>query len=97
MEANIRAAEARGQPTTIPRYTEIARTLTGDPGAEARDGVSWVRQLCDKLKIPTLREAGLSASELDRLIPQARCASSMRGNPVELSDEELRGILEAAL
>ena len=43
------------------------------------------------------REAGLSASDCDRLIPLARRASSMRGNPVDLSDAELRAILEAAL
>jgi alcohol dehydrogenase class IV len=59
--------------------------------------VSWVRRLCVELRIPGLREAGLSAADCDRLVPLARRASSMRGNPVELSDEELRGVLEAAL
>jgi alcohol dehydrogenase class IV len=43
MEANIRAGEKRGGPAISGRYLEIARTLTGDPDAVARDGVSWVR------------------------------------------------------
>jgi alcohol dehydrogenase class IV len=97
MEANVRAAEERGDPEITRRYLEIARVLTDDPGADIRDGVSWVRRLCVELKIPTLQEAGLSVADCDRLIPMARRASSMRGNPVELSEEELRGILEAAL
>jgi alcohol dehydrogenase class IV len=97
MEANIRAVEGRGVPDILGRYAEIARTLTGDPGAGARDGVAWVRGLCDEMGIPPLREAGLGVADCDRLIPLARRASSMRGNPVELSDEELRGVLEAAI
>ena len=97
MEANIRAVGERGDPAVMRRYVEVARTLTGDPEADARAGVSWVRGLCAEMKIPPLREAGLSVGDCDRLIPLARRASSMRGNPVELSDEELRGVLEAAL
>jgi alcohol dehydrogenase class IV len=97
MEANILAAERRGAPAITRRYAEIARILAGDSSADARDGVSWVRRLCAELRIPPLREAGLSAAECGRLVPLARRASSMRGNPVELSDEELRGILEAAI
>jgi alcohol dehydrogenase class IV len=97
MEVNIRAVAERGDPATMQRYVEIARTLTGDPGADARSGVSWVRGLCAEMKIPPLREAGLSIADCERLLPLARRASSMKGNPVTLSDEELRGILEAAL
>jgi alcohol dehydrogenase class IV len=97
MEANIRAVDERGDSTIIRRYTEIARALTGDPEADARDGVSWVRGLCAEMKIPPLRVAGLSIADCDRLIPLAQRASSMQGNPVKLSDAELRGILEASL
>jgi alcohol dehydrogenase class IV len=97
MEANIRAVGERGDPTIIQRYTEIARALTGDPQADARDGVSWVRELCAEMNIPPLRVAGLSVTDCGRLIPLAQRASSTQGNPVKLSDEELRGILEASL
>lgn len=97
MEANIRAAGEQGDRAITQRYIEIARTLTGDPEADARDGISWVHRLCVEMAIPPLREAGLSLAECDRLIPLSQRASSMRGNPVPLSDAELRGILEAAL
>jgi hypothetical protein len=49
------------------------------------------------MKIPPLRVAGLSTTDCGRLIPLAQRASSMQGNPVKLSDEELHGILEASL
>ena len=71
--------------------------MTGDPEADAWGGVSWVRGLCAEMKIPPLRVAGLSITDCGRLIPLAQRASSMQGNPVKLSDEELRGILEASL
>jgi alcohol dehydrogenase class IV len=97
MEANIRAVDQRGDPTVIQRYTEIARTLTGDPEADAWGGVCWVRGLCAEMQIPPLRVAGLSLADCDRLIPLVERASSTQGNPVKLSGEELRAILEASL
>lgn len=97
MEANLLAVEERGDPAVLGRYTEVARTLTGDPFANARDGVSWVRGLGEEMQIPPLREAGLTVADCGRLVSLARRASSMRGNPVELTEEELRGLLEAAL
>ena len=49
------------------------------------------------MKIAPLRVAGLSTADCGRLIPLAQRASSMQGNPVKLSDQELGGVLEAAL
>ncbi len=71
--------------------------MTGNPGADAQDGVSWVRALCHDMEIPPLRKAGLSSADCGRLIPLAKHASSMQGNPLKLSDEELCEILEAAI
>jgi alcohol dehydrogenase class IV len=98
MEANIRALQER-HPGDAPldRYVEVARILTGDPAAEAADGVEWVRSLCAELRIPPLRKAGLSAAACGPIVPAAQRASSMQGNPVKFSDQELLGILERAL
>lgn len=97
MEANLRAVAERGDPSTLARYAEVARILTGDPAADACDGVSWVQALCAEMEIPPLREAGLSLADADHVLPLARRASSMQGNPVPLTDDELRTILAAAL
>jgi alcohol dehydrogenase class IV len=98
MEANIRALQAEGRHNgPRERYDEIARILTGDPAARAVDGVEWVRAVCEELKIPPLSHAGLTREDLDSIIPAARRASSMKGNPVELPDRVLLEILERAM
>jgi alcohol dehydrogenase class IV len=97
MAANLEAAARRGTPATLARYAEVARILTGDPRATADDGVAWVRDLAAELGIPPLAPSGLSPADRDAVVAQARRASSMKGNPVELTDAELRDILEAAL
>jgi alcohol dehydrogenase class IV len=97
MAANLNAAAARGMHSTLERYAEVARILTGDASARPEDGVAWVRGLCERLEIAPLGAAGLSAQDLDPVVAQARRASSMKGNPIELTDGELRGVLEAAL
>jgi alcohol dehydrogenase class IV len=97
MEANIRAVNERGDLVIVQHYIEIARALTGDPEADAGSGVSWVRGLCALMNILPYRVTGLSITDCGPLIPLAQRASSMQGNPVKLSDQALRGILEASL
>jgi alcohol dehydrogenase class IV len=98
MEANIRALQDdRARAATLPHFAEVARILTGNPSAKTADGVEWVRALCTELKIPPLRVVGLTVAECSRIIPTAQRASSMQGNPVKLSDQELLEILERAI
>jgi alcohol dehydrogenase class IV len=96
IEANLRALAERPVPGALDRYTEVARRLTGDPAASAHDGLSWVRALCTELAIPPLRASGLARSDFVGVIPAAKRASSMQGNPVKLTRDELTSILEAA-
>jgi alcohol dehydrogenase class IV len=97
IETNLRALAQRPVPGALDRYKEVARWLTGDPGATAEDGLAWVRSLCTELAIPPLRASGLTRSDFVHVIPAAQLASSMQGNPVKLTDDELSAILEAAL
>jgi alcohol dehydrogenase class IV len=97
MDANLQALAERPVPGVLDRYTEVARRLTGDPAATAEDGLTWVRALCADLAIPPLGASGLTRSDFAQVIPAADCASSMQGNPVTLTHDELVAILEAAL
>jgi alcohol dehydrogenase class IV len=98
MAANIRALRTRGEEcATLARYGEIARILTGDNDATPEDGVNWVRQLVQRLRIPALAAYGIGATHLDDIAAKASRASSMKANPVELSMAELKGVLEAAI
>jgi alcohol dehydrogenase class IV len=98
MAANVRALRSRAPATpAVARYEEVARLLTGDVQAVAEDGVAWVQSLCRALHLPSLEDLGVRASEIPAIVEKARASSSMKGNPIELTPEELRGVLEAAL
>jgi alcohol dehydrogenase class IV len=98
MSANLRALQSRtmGHPA-IDRYRHIAVALTGDPAASAEAGVAAVTSLCSDLAIPGLRAFGVSEAHLPEICREAQRASSMKSNPVELDDQELREVLVPAL
>ena len=97
MEANVAAlrAGAPGHPA-IARYAEAAALLTGEPGAAIEDGLAWVRQTLAALAIPGLGAFGMAPGQADDIAAQALRSSSMRGNPVALSQDDLRAILARA-
>ena len=98
MEANLRALAARApEHPARSRYREIAEIVTGQHGAETEAGVAWVRDLCQALEVSGLGQHGLSVGEIPALVAKAKAASSMRGNPVQLSDEELADVAMRAL
>jgi alcohol dehydrogenase class IV len=97
MAINIAALEAREPDNPARhRYDEVAQILTGERTATAADGVNWVRDLCKKLNIAPLRTYGLTENDFPTLLEKARRASSMKGNPIRLTDGELQQILLAA-
>ncbi|MCA9910196.1 MAG: iron-containing alcohol dehydrogenase, partial [Anaerolineae bacterium] len=81
----------------LGRYREVGRILTGKDTATADDGVAWTYDLRDALAIPALGAFGLGADAFADVLPKARKASSMKGNPLALTDDELLGILEQAV
>jgi alcohol dehydrogenase class IV len=98
MRTNVRALESRA-PESLPlrRYAEIARLLTGDLSATADDGAAWVEDLCANLAIPPLSNYGLSRAGIPDVVSQAARASSMKGNPIPLTDGEVSDILVRSL
>jgi alcohol dehydrogenase class IV len=81
----------------LERYDEVARLLTGTPYARAEDGVAWLRELVDELAIAPLSAYGVGDGDVARVVAQARKASSMQGNPIVLTHEELSDVLGAAI
>jgi alcohol dehydrogenase class IV len=97
-EINVRALRAR-QPDSLAlrRYDEVARILTGDARATAADGVAWVQELCDALRVPPLSAYGMTSADVPALVEKGAAASSMKGNPLPLTPEEMAEILARAL
>jgi alcohol dehydrogenase class IV len=71
--------------------------LTGEANAQAKDGILWLKNLVMALNIRPLATYGIKKSDFPEIIAQAKKASSMKGNPIELKNEELAAILEQAI
>ena len=98
LRANLTALQERGsQPKILQRFDEVAQMLTGKANAQAKDGIIWLKQLGEELKISPLAMYGIKKSNFPEIIAQAKKASSMKGNPIELSESELAAILEQAV
>ena len=81
----------------IKRFDALAQVLTNNANASATDAVRWIKSICGELKIPALKEFGLRESYIPEIVQQAMKSSSTKGNPVELTDEELTRILQQAM
>ena len=95
MQLNLDVAGALGDAQTVRRYAEIAQWLgAGGSGAEA---VRWVRTLCRKLNIPGLAGFGITRESFPEIARRALESSSMKANPVQLTESQLAGVLQQAL
>lgn len=98
MEANVRALEVRAHASpALARYNEIGRLLTGNSQSAAADAIRWVHSICTDLAILPLARHGLTVSDIPLVVTQAQKASSMKANPIPLTDLELTNVLTQAL
>lgn len=95
---NVAALRARSpESAALLRYGEVAQIVTGEAGATIEDGIEWLRSLARELGIRPLRAHGVGAADLPELVARGQRASSMKGNPIALTDGELQAVLVAAL
>ena len=69
--------------STVPRHREIKEFLA--------------RKICRDLDVPALHTFGVSLDDFAEIIAKSKVASSMKGNPINLTDDELHSILASAL
>ena len=95
MQVNIENLKKTDQESSsLKRYREIAVWLTNDLKADVDDGIQFIGTLCKNLKIPRLREIGITEKDFPSIVEKSKNSSSMKGNPVQLPDEELMRILK---
>jgi alcohol dehydrogenase class IV len=98
MRTNLAALRERlPASVALSRYQKVAAMLTGNPGAQPEDGIAWVEETCGALHIPKLRDWGVEREAVPVLCERARHASSMKPNPVALTQEELEALVDSAL
>lgn len=98
MAANVAAIAARAPASpSLARFDQVGQLVTGDKNATAHDAVQWIQTLCAALHIPPLSAFGVTPADFDLIVTKSKQASSMKGNPITLSDGELHHILTEAL
>jgi alcohol dehydrogenase class IV len=100
MTVNLRALRARApEHPALARFRELAVLLTAasPDDVAAEDGITFIGALCRTLDVPGLGRHGMTRAEIPALVERAKSSSSMRGNPLVLTDAELTEIAERAL
>ncbi len=98
---NITAMQARESDNpALKRYATLSEWLNNrmfSDQHEAHDQlIRHLRDWVNRLELPSLSVYGISEADFDRIISHAR-GSSMKTNPIVLSDDEIRQILNARL
>jgi alcohol dehydrogenase class IV len=97
-DANVAALRARlPKSPLLEKHSRAAQVLTGSPSADPEAGAQWLSELCKELGVPRLREYGVQVEHVDEVVRKAAQASSMKGNCIELTYNELSEILKASL
>lgn len=95
---NVRALRQRApENIALQRYAEISGLLTGDADAGIEAGISWLVEVCETLRIPSLTMYGVRSEDVPLVVDKAAAASSMKANPLVLTRDELTEILMQAL
>jgi alcohol dehydrogenase class IV len=98
MRVNMQVLRKRTpESEALRRFDNVAALLTGRASARAEDGIDWVRSVYDELSIPSLQSYGIGTEDIPVLVEKASRASSTKGNPVQLSPEEMQDVLMEAL
>ncbi|MGC8742520.1 MAG: iron-containing alcohol dehydrogenase [Verrucomicrobiia bacterium] len=97
LKINLQALRQRENDSpTLEKFKTIARLLTSNPNAKPDEAVEWIEQTCSMFGLRKLRDFGMKRADFSELIIKAQKASSMKGNPVKLTERELELILEGA-
>ena len=98
MKMNLQALRQRDADSyAIKRYYRIAKMVAENPHATADAGMEWVQQLVSDFHVPGLATYGIKAEHFPEIAAKAAKASSMKANPIALTQEELIQILEQAI
>ena len=71
--------------------------ITGDREASPEDGAQWVEALVRRLSVPLMAAWGIRDCDVPGLVAKAARASSMKANPIALTESELTAVLEQSL
>lgn len=94
---NIAAMQERdSENPALKKYALLGRLFADDEGLSDEQScaalIDYLTTLTEKMDLPLLKEYGVRAEQLDHVVAHSR-GSSMKTNPVVLTDDEIRHIL----
>jgi alcohol dehydrogenase class IV len=97
---NLDALRERApQHPALVRYAEVGRLMAGQPLSDSEAHAALVALLEDwtrRLNLPRLGAYGVTEPDVERIVANSR-GSSMKTNPIVLSDTEIAGIVRARI
>jgi alcohol dehydrogenase len=98
---NIEAMQQRDPDNAaLGKYAEIGRLLSGSHGKSATENrdhlVRVLEHWTQAMALPSLSSLGVATTDLDRIVAGSR-GSSMKTNPIVLTDEEVKAVVMARL
>lgn len=95
---NVRALQER-EPNNaaIRRYTSAVNYLSGYKVSDPAQTAEILRELTRSLSIQPLRVYGIQSKDFPEIVEKSAKSSSMKGNPIVLTTDELTEILDRAL
>jgi alcohol dehydrogenase class IV len=96
-KVNWDAIQKVGSVETKARFESASRLLLPEQKGTPEEAVTFLEALTQRLQIPRLGRHGIVEADLEDIATKASKASSMKGNPVPLSQEERMTILLNAL
>lgn len=99
--ANIAALTARAPDSpALPKYAEIGRRFAMRKGLNGEDARAYLLEVLarwqEELALPRLSAYGVTIADIPKIVAGAR-GTSMKTNPIQLTDDELAEILHRRL
>lgn len=95
---NHRAATERDPKNpAIAKFREASRIMLDDPQAEIEEALERLKNMCTQMFVPGLEEFGITEADIPAIVEKSKNSSSMKGNPIVLTDSELAEILEESM
>lgn len=94
-QVNFQALQDRKPGASVlVKFLNIAQIVTKRQSATIKDGIRWLQEVNRALRIPRLSSLGIDRGDFKEIVRLSKEASSMKANPIELTELELTKILE---
>jgi alcohol dehydrogenase class IV len=81
----------------VRKLDQVAQIVTGNPSAKGNYAIAWFESLLKDLPLASLSELGFTEAMIPEAVKKSAQSSSMKGNPIDLDNADLREILEDCL